>query len=84
MAGTAPAAPAAGGSGGKEPAKPSTSVLVPGVDTIDAKLSSEERGKANKWVSHQAQSIVRKATLILMVRERERKSGRLMYTPYGW
>ncbi|CAN0055320.1 unnamed protein product [Pylaiella littoralis] len=49
------------GSGTKEP-----SVLVPGADGPDSKLSAEERAKATKWVSHQAQSIVRKATLVLM------------------
>lgn len=54
-------------------------MLVPEVETINAKLSAEERGKASKWVSHQAQSIVRKATLILMVRKvggSERESER--------
>ena len=73
MAGGAAAAPAAGGGGGKEPV---ASVLVPLVDSPDAKLSPEERGKASKWVSHQAQSIVRKATLILMVRGGEGEGGK--------
>ncbi|CAM9251564.1 unnamed protein product [Ascophyllum nodosum] len=39
------------------------SVLAPGAET---EVSHEERSRASKWVSHQAQSIVRKATLILM------------------
>ena len=73
MAGGAATAPAAGGGGGKEPV---ASVLVPLVDSPDAKLSPEERGKASKWVSHQAQSIVRKATLILMVRGGEGEGGK--------
>lgn len=62
-------------------------MLVPGAESPDAKLSGEERARASKWVSHQAQSIVRKATLILMVREtgggseergreRQREAGR--------
>ncbi|CAB1104889.1 unnamed protein product [Ectocarpus sp. CCAP 1310/34] len=52
-----------GGSGGRE-SEPS--VLVFGVESVDTKLSPEERARASKWVSHQAQSIVRKATLTLM------------------
>lgn len=47
---------------------PSACVLVPGVDSADSKVSPIERSRAAKWVSHQAQSIVRKATLVLMVR----------------
>ncbi|CAM9497928.1 unnamed protein product, partial [Scytosiphon promiscuus] len=50
-------------SGSKEPLP---AVLVPGAENPDAKIAGEERAKASKWVSHQAQSIVRKATLILM------------------
>ena len=47
--------------------EPADSVLMPGPELVDGKLGAEERAKASKWVSHQAQSIVRKATLILMV-----------------
>lgn len=43
-------------------------MLVFGVESVDTKLPPEERARASKWVSHQAQSIVRKATLTLMVR----------------
>lgn len=47
--------------------EPFAAVLMPGADGPDSKVSPEERARASKWVSHQAQSIVRKATLVLMV-----------------
>ena len=50
---------------------------MPGADGVDGnKLSADERAKASKWVSHQAQSIVRKATLILMVSVERILAGR--------
>ncbi|CAM9582146.1 unnamed protein product, partial [Sphacelaria rigidula] len=45
---------------------PAGSVLMPGIENPEHKVSPAERARASKWVSHQAQSIVRKATLILM------------------
>lgn len=53
------------GPGSKEAA---ASVLMPGAENVESKISQTERSRASKWVSHQAQSIVRKATLTLMVR----------------
>ena len=64
------------------------SVLVPGPELADAKLSAEERAKASKWVSHQAQSIVRKATLVLMVRAERTLSSSIFFVYWyiytGW
>lgn len=54
---------------------------MPGPELVDGKLGAEERAKASKWVSHQAQSIVRKATLILMVRAERTLPGRLPPPP---